>query len=324
MVRKLARVTLKSGERMHCLLIEEPEASWAQDVQRLLVHKRDHVHWHIARAIEGPLDDLETRFYLGVVNGEAVGNIMTVEHDGIGILGHVFTSPEQRRKGIASHIMAAQMRDFQERGGRVLTLGTGFDSPPYWIYHSYGFRSIVEDSGAMWYLDNPEQAEDIWHAAIGETAPVRWRHWPLVNLLCIQPNGDRLRHAARRLWGPRNFEGDFTQYLRDLESENPTTSGRVLENESGLVVGWVSMEDDPIWGGAAALLDLFMHPATWHGAADLLAALPLPAKPVFAYADHDSPKNDVLQAHGFTQQASWPDWLPVGGSKCGVNCWLRR
>ena len=309
---------------MQCLLVEEPEESWAQDVQRLLVHKRDHVHWHIQRSIAGPLDELETRFYLGVVNGEAVGNIMTVEHGGIGILGHVFTQPDHRRKGIASHIMAAQMRDFQERDGRVLTLGTGFDSPPYWIYHSFGFRSVAEGSGAMWYWRQPEQMEELWRAAITGVASPLWQHWPLVNLLCIQPRGDRLRLAARRLWEPRNFEGDFTQYKRDLEAEDSSITARVLENEAGLVVGWASLEDDPVWGGAAALLDLLIHPRAWDAAEDLLSALPLPSKPILAYADQDSPKNDVLRAHGFRQQSSWPAWLPVGGETHGINCWLRR
>ena len=233
MVRKLARLTLKTGERMQCLLVQEPEDSWAADVQRLLVHKRDHVLWHIARSIAGPLDALETRFYLGVVNGEAVGNIMTVEYDGIGILGHVFTQPKHRRKGIASHIMGAQMRDFREREGRVLTLGTGFDSPPYWIYHSYGFRSVAAGSGAMWFWRQQEQAAELWRAAITGVTPPLWHHWPLVNLLCIQPDGDRLRLAARGLWGPRNFEGGFTQYKRDLESEDSTIVSRVLENRGG-------------------------------------------------------------------------------------------
>lgn len=309
---------------MQCLMILEPEESWGQDVQRLLVHKRDHVLWHIARAIAEPLDALETRFYLGVVNGEAVGNIMTVEYDGIGILGHVFTQPEHRRKGIASRIMASQMQDFREREGRVLTLGTGYDSPPYWIYHSFGFRSIVAGSGAMWYWRQPEQTEEVWRAAItGVTSP-QWQHWPLVNLLCIQPDGDRLRLAARRLWGPRNFEGDFTKFKRDLESEDSTIVSRVLENEAGLVVGFASLEDDPLWGGAAALLDLLVHPTAWDAAGDLLSALPLPPKPIFAYADQDSPKNDVLHSHGFKQQSSWQDWLPVGGEMHGINCWLRR
>lgn len=324
MVRQLARLSLKSGERMQCLLVEEPEESWGQDVQRLLVHKHDHVHWHIARSIAGPLDALETRFYLGVVKGEAVGNIMTVEHGGIGILGHVFTHPDHRRKGIASRIMANQMQDFRERNGRVLTLGTGFDSPAYWIYHSYGFRSIVAGSGAMWYWRQPEQIAEIWSAPITGVASPLWQHWPLVNLLCTQPDGDRLRHAVRRLWGPRNFEGDFTKYKRDLESEDSSITARVLENDAGLVVGWASVEDDPLWGGAAALLDLLMHPTAWDAADDLLSAMPLPSKPIFAYADQGSPKNDVLRAHGFEQQASWPDWLPVGDEKHGVNCWQRR
>lgn len=324
MVRQLARVTLKTGERMRCLLVEEPEESWAADVQQLLVHKREHVQWHIAQCVAGPLDALETRFYLGVIDGQAVGNIMTVEHGGIGILGHVFTRPDQRRKGIASRIMAALMQDFRERGGRVLTLGTGFDSPPYWIYHGFGFRSIVEGSGAMWFWSKPEAAEELWQAPLAGIAPPRWEHWPLVNLLCHQPHGDRLRHAARRLWGQRNFEGDFTKYKQDLEAEDLTILGRVLENEAGLVVGWASVEDDPLWGVAAALLDLFVHPAAWHAAHELLEALPLPARPVLAYADQDSPKNELLKTHGFTQVASWQDWLPVGSELHGVNCWLRR
>lgn len=324
MVRQLARITLKSGERMQCLVVKEPEENWAADVQRLLVHKNDHVHWHIQRAIAAPLDDLETRFYLGVVNGEAVGNIMTVEHGGIGILGHVFTHPDHRRKGIASRIMSFQMQEFRERNGRGLTLGTGFDSPAYWIYHSNGFRSIVEGSGAMWYWQQPEQLADLWRAPItGNSSPV-WRHWPLVNLLCTQPEGDQLRHAARRLWGQRNFEGDFTKYLRDMEAENFPIEARVLENEAGLVVGWATVEDDPLWGGRAGLLDILVHPLAWSSANSLLAALPLPEKPILAYADQNSPKNDLLHSHGFERQASWPDWLPAGGELHGVNCWLRR
>ena len=324
MVRELARVTLKSGEEMECLLVEEPEACWAADIQELLVHKREHVHWHIERAVAGPLDALETRFHLGVVDGQAAGNIMTVEHGGIGILGHVFTRPEQRRKGIASRIMAAQMADFRARGGRALTLGTGFDSPPYWIYHSHGFRSSAPGTGAMWYWRQPEQAEELWRAPVVGSAAPRWEHWPLLNLLCHQPHGDRLRHAARGVWGQRNFEGDFVPYKRALDAGDALPAARVLENAAGLVVGWAGVEDDPVWRGRAALLDLFVHPAAWHAAADLLAALPLPPKPLFAYADHDSPKNDLLQSHGFTLQASWPDWLPAGGETYGINYWLRR
>ena len=51
MVRQLAEVTLKSGQLMQCLLVEEPEARWAEDIRDLLVHKREHVHWHIDQCV---------------------------------------------------------------------------------------------------------------------------------------------------------------------------------------------------------------------------------------------------------------------------------
>ena len=85
------------------------------------------------------------------------------------------------------------------------------------------------------------------------------------------------------------------KYKRELDAEDSSIAARLLENEAGLVVGWASVEDDPLWGGTAALLDLFVHPAAWQGVSDLLTALPLPPKPIFAYADEDSPKNDLLQ-----------------------------
>ena len=124
---------------------------------------------------------------------------------------------------------------------------------PFGSYHSYGFRSIAEGSGAMWYWGEPEQADELWRAALTGTAPPRWEHWPLVNLLCAQPHGDRLRHAARRVWGQRSFEGDFMKYKRELDAEDSSIVARLLENEAGLVVGWASVEDDPLWGGTAAI-----------------------------------------------------------------------
>ena len=64
-------------------------------------------------------------------------------------------------------------------GGRIgyaiLTLGTGFESPPYWIYHSFGFRSIDGTSGRMKWLATPD-AETSWFRAGDATArPLRRR-----------------------------------------------------------------------------------------------------------------------------------------------------
>jgi hypothetical protein len=249
---------------------------------------------------------------------------MTVEARGVGILGHVYTRPEHRRQGIATQLMAAQMEDFLRRGGRILTLGTGYDTPPYWIYHSFGFRSVAEGSGLMWYFAEGSDLAALWRTPRLGVEAVRWEHWPLLNLLCVQPEGDYLRHLARHLWGQCSFEGGFLAYKRRLEAEDSPIQARVLENEAGLVVGWASVEEDALWRGEVALLDLFVHPAAWEGADALLAALPLPAKPVLAYAEVGSPKEEALAGRGFQREAVWPRWIRSPQGPVDVSLWMWR
>lgn len=321
MVRPLGEVRLKSGEKVHRLVVEAPDEEWAPVVRGLLAHKGWHYRWHIERALQGPLEGLETRFYLGLLGFEAVTNIMVVEARGVGIVGHVYTRPEHRRKGIATAVMEAQMEDFRQRGGRALTLGTGYDTPPYWIYHSFGFRSVAEGSGTMWCFTRPQERERLWQAPVRGPSEIRWEHWPLLNLLCVQPEGDFLRHQARSLWGQRNFEGGFLAYKHQLALGS--VEGRVLENEEGLVVGWASVEGDPLWREVAALLDLFLHPVAWPHAETLLAALPLPSKPILAYAQEGSPKEEVLARWGFRRLTLLPRWLSTPQGQVGVSLWLR-
>jgi hypothetical protein len=118
-------------------------------------------NWHIAKALREPLEDLETRFYLGEIGGRIVGNICTFESGGIGILGHVYTDPAHRHKGVAGGIMGLQMEDFRRRSGKALTLGTGYGSNAYRIYESYGFRSILPESGIMRYSVEPDYFEKL-------------------------------------------------------------------------------------------------------------------------------------------------------------------
>src|ERR1041385_7049402 len=136
----LATETLKTGERMEVECVMPPEAERTEQIITFLAHKPPNYRGHIDRAFAGETDDLETRFYIGMLDGEMVGNIMTVEANGVGILGHVHTRSDQRRKGICNAVMRHQMEDFRRRDGRVLLLGTGYQSAPYYIYASFGFQ----------------------------------------------------------------------------------------------------------------------------------------------------------------------------------------
>src|SRR5689334_12172317 len=137
MYEKLGEQTLKTGETLEIGLVTAPDDAHMAGVQDLLGHKGGEWNEHIHAALAGDTDALETRFYLGLLEGRPAANIMTVERHGVGILGHVFTRPEERRKGICQAVMARQMDHFRARDGHVLLLGTGFESPPYWIYHSF-------------------------------------------------------------------------------------------------------------------------------------------------------------------------------------------
>src|SRR5690242_18160125 len=140
MRESLGMETLKSGERMEIECVLAPDAEREAQMLPLLGHKPPHYMAHLKGAFADTNDTLETRFYIGVLDGEIVGNIMTAEADGVGILGHVYTLESQRRKGICQAIMGHQMAHFRDRGGHELLLGTGYQSAPYGIYHSFGFR----------------------------------------------------------------------------------------------------------------------------------------------------------------------------------------
>jgi len=323
-VRELGAAKLKTGERLQRVVLEAPAPEWGGRVEHLLAHKGEHWRWHIHRALHEPLDALETRFYLGLLGDAPVANIMTVEARGIGILGHVFTLPDHRRKGIATALLEVQMEDFRQRGGRILTLGTRFDSPPYWIYHAFGFRSVANGSGVMWYGADTPQLPERWSAPCTGPMRVSWEHWPTLNLLCVQPEGDYLRQVARGVWGQANFEGGFITYKRDLEAENTQVTARVLENAAGLLVGWASLEPHPLWKGQVSLLDLFTHPAAEHAGSDLLAALPLPATPILAYTEFGSAEEKALTRHGFVLEHAWPEWVQSPSGKRGIKMWMRK
>ena len=156
MYTPIADKILRTGESLEIGVVLAPDDHHAPLVRPILAHKSSNEQWHLDMVFAGRVGPLETRFYLGRLNDRSVCNIMVSEHDGIGILSHVYTVPEHRRKGIARLVMTEQMADFKARSGRYLTLSTGFDTHPYYLYQGFGFRSVVPESGHMKYMGNAD------------------------------------------------------------------------------------------------------------------------------------------------------------------------
>jgi hypothetical protein len=277
-------------------------------IRPFLGHKPPNYLHHLDSAMAGECDDLQTHFYIGVIDEEVVGNIMTIEANGVGIFGHVNTRADQRRKGICSQIMERQMEDFRAREGRVLLLGTGYQSAAYNIYASFGFKDWKVGRPGMMRYDNPEDPnfeEHFFAHSPTQPVPARWKHWPLVSLIAhIHQPDVYLRSLLFEIFGVQLLEGAYCKYMQE-HNPNPEASAFVLESSTGAVVACVTRVPDRRWLGQVNLLDLFYHENfTRYDLIPLLEALPPTSKPTQCWVDpRDHEKNAALERVGFRRSA---------------------
>lgn len=305
----LATETLKTGEQLTIECVLAPDELRGPQIRPLLAHKPPNYRTHIEAALAGACDTLETRFYIGLLNDAVVGNIMTVESNGIGIFGHVHTREDQRRKGICDAIMRHQMEDFRQRNGHVLLLGTGYQSPAYRIYEKHGFLDWPTGQPGLMRYDTEPQSEfegRFFAPAAYTAAPARWQHWPLVALFAAVPTPVYLRSLTLNVWGVSLLEGPYCQFFYHY-GQRPETRASVLQSATGAAVAMATCVPDKTWRDVA-LLDLFAHPnVNAEAQCSLLESLVLPEAPVHCYADtRDIEKITALERFGFERAATLP------------------
>lgn len=318
MVNDLGAVTLKSGEQARLVHIVAPEPAWTERILPFLAHKGEPWMWPMKLALNEGLPGTRMSFFECVLDGDIVGNITTVDANGIGMLQHVFTNPDHRRKGICRFLMQVLVDDFTSRGGRAMYLGTGYDSPPFWIYHSFGFRSI-EASGAMKWLPDPQfEAE---HFGPGETTvrDTEWRDWGELQALYQGEQGWYLRGLFFNHTGHSSYEGTYPA-MRGAMDQGRLQQVKVLVKADGAVMGHALVGVQSWWRGEPYVLDCFVHPSFTGDTEKLLRAVALPTdRKVQCYCDAEaSEKMAALAAVGFEREAVLPrqirrgdEWLDV-------------
>ena len=325
MYNELGEAVLNTNERMEVGVITAPDEPHSEEIKKFLGHKPGNYKWHIERCVMEALDALETRFYVGKVDGRIITNIMTVEYQGIGILGHVFTMPEQRRKGACKGVMTYQMADFRQRNGRALYLGTGYDSHPYHIYDSFGFQSVFPKSGFMQYHVDADFEKKYFAYGHVEPKPVEWHDWPKITALSGIVNGEALRSLIWNVYGPTNMEGGFLNFKHDLETENIYEDAKLLTSADGAIVGWATVSRDTRWRPATAVLDLFFHPNFADDVSTLLSSVAFPDAKVQCYVDGGAVKKAAaLEAAGFTCEGRFKNQFTYGGQDYDVLVFARR
>ena len=305
-------------------VISAPDNEYADGIMDILHHKGEPWLSHVKSALNGEITNLETRFYVGRLDHQVITNIMTAEYNRAGVFGHVFTRPEHRRKRACTLVMQTLMEDFRRRGGGILLLGTGYESPAYWIYHSHGFRSLLEGSGHMRFSTEADFEATHFAPRDVRVVDVDWKHWPLMNVMMSVPCNEILRSVALNLYGIANFEGRFLSFMKGL-AEDQQRRAKLLETTSGAVVGCVMLERDRRWTGGTYLLDIFLHPNFVSRYETLLNALKLPSGKIQCHVDSRAPREKVaaLQQAGFEREALLKSQFAWGNGRLDVSIYSR-
>jgi hypothetical protein len=326
MFTPLDETRLKTGETLQIGVVRGPDEEWAERLRDLLGHKSQHYAEHIRRSVAEPLDSLETRFYVGAIDGRAVAQVMIVGARGAGILGHVYTRPEERRKGACQEIFRRLMPDLPRAGFEVVCLGTGFDSPPYWIYHSFGFRGIAAGSGAMKWQAQPDSEERLLASGPSTVRDMRWDDWGYADLLAMQPVTEDESLPRAPTWnikGQGSAEGPFVAF-QVRRGQNSQWQAKALETAAGATVGWAMLTPDSRWFGDAWLLDLHAAPNFQDRLPELASALTLPDAPVVAYlTTTDGPKADALRGVGLQPATRLARGFQYEGRTFDLELWKR-
>jgi GNAT superfamily N-acetyltransferase len=318
-------VALKNGETAQLRQIVAPEPGWRERCLPFLAHKGHTWMWAMETAFDDAQPGMRTSFFVCLLDGEIVGNITTVEALArpVGMLQHVYTNPDHRRKGICQALMQVLVADFVARGGRAMFLGTGYDSPPFWIYHSFGFRPIGETGSMRWLPDEDFAAS---YFAPGEVS-VRdtvWPDWPCLDALYRITEGWYLRGCAFSQYGHSSFEGAYPNMMEGLR-EGHIVQVKVLAKADGAVMGHAMITTMGQWPGRPYLLDFFVHPNFEDQAVKLLQGLDLPVdRKVHCFSDAEAPgRMTALEAAGFQQEAVLKDQLRRGDDGLDVRLYSR-
>jgi GNAT superfamily N-acetyltransferase len=312
MYESFGPVKLKSGETVELCVVKAPDPEWAPRVIDLLGHKGDIWNKQNRQTLTMDLG-VNIHYYLLQRDNVPFSNILVSDYQGMGMLGHVWTVPDDRRKGAASILMEKVISHFAQRGGKAMILATAYDSAPYHIYAKYGFEGIENDSGIMdWYAQSRRRFErDYFEECQPQLQPVSWKHWPTSAPILVGDYPGAVRCAPLGIIGRLLPEEALLPLILDnaerAENKQPPRGHALVNPDNGAVLGLSAWAADPLWPDTH-LVDVYCHPSFWDRGRDLLGALEIPdTSRQMAYAESNCPgKLDLLESAGFKHTVTLP------------------
>jgi hypothetical protein len=296
---KIDQVVLENGRIMEVRRVMAPDRYHESHIKSLLPKYSALWMWHLNLALSGRLDDLETRFYVGVLDGKLIGNVSTWECGPIGILGHLFTAKRHREKGVCTTLTKIMFQDLSSRGGKIL-IG-GFKPASRRIARKLGFKSLTEKSEVMYLELNRCFEQNYFHADKLWCRDLKWRDWPGVSLLFGVKEGWCMRSMKHKIFGPYDYEDCFLEDMWGMQQG--LCQPKVLAAENGNVIGYAALTLKDSRRRSFWLLDFFIHPAKVSDVDILLDALTFPPGKTRCHIERDfCEKFDALLDRGFAEK----------------------
>ncbi len=263
------------------------------------------------------------RFFVGEIDGKAVANIVySVPRDtkDVGALGMVFTKLEHRRKGIASFLMEAAIRTFEEEGGLAMYLATANPAARE-MYAKFGFTPYLSRFTpylsnrvtVMRYLVAGREEFDSTYFTYDGKALVREADWgdlPRIARLYANPKHAWLiKPGAESISILRNSQIDFAKEIAEAEKGK----GRlfVLENPRRRVVGVSFLTElNSRYEQRVKMMDFRIVPDYFRQSGDLLRATIEKASDTnteiieMCIAQCDEEKKEMAKRVGFMKEAT--------------------
>lgn len=194
-----------------------------------------HITDGFVRADEGRREGLDTRFFVAMADGLPVANVTLWDNGTAGIVGHVYTAPDHRGRGLAGRLFEALLADAQRRGVGFLALNVDPDSFQQRFYARCGFVVVEGVAGAMTWGS---------HTDIAATGPVvaspfRWADWPELNALSLAPDSPGWRGLGLERRGSIEFA--FLDWAFAARALKEPEGAIIVLRQAGRVVGWVSL-----------------------------------------------------------------------------------
>jgi len=296
---RIDQVRLRNGRLMEVRRVVSPDHYHEGHIKLLLPRYSALWMWHLNLALSGRLDDLEARFYVGVLDGKLIGNVSTWECGPIGIVGHLFTAKRHRKEGICTALMETAVQDFNDRDGKIL-IG-GFRPASYRIASRLGFKSLSEKSEVMHLKLDPYFEQGYFRGATTWCRDLRWRDWPGVSLLFGVEDGWCVRSIKHKLFGPYDYEDYFLEDMWGMQQG--VCQPKVLVAEEGNIVGYAALTFVKDRRLGFWLLDSLVHPSRVSEVGIILDGLAFPSGKIRCYIEKGCrEKSDALLNRGFTEK----------------------